>query len=59
MQVKAIKELISQGESERLEMKLSAGHRTEAVKTVCGMLNNPDGYLFFGVNDQADLVGQK
>jgi len=58
MQVKAIKELISQGESEWLEMKLSTGQRTEAAKTVCGMLNNLGGYVFFGVNDQTELVGQ-
>lgn len=58
MQIKYIKELISQGESDRLEMKLSTGQRTEAAKTVCGMLNNLGGYVFFGVNDQAELVGQ-
>ena len=39
MQVQAIKKRIDQGESERLEMKLSTGQGTEAAKTVCGTLN--------------------
>ncbi len=58
MHVKAIKERISQGESERLEMKLSTGQGTEAAKTVCGTLNTLGGYVFFGGNDEAEVVGQ-
>lgn len=58
MQVKAIKELLHHGESDRLEMNLSTGQRTEAAKTVCGMLNHLGGYVFFGVNEQGQLVGQ-
>ncbi len=39
MNIRELKELISNGESERLEFKRSTGQRTEPAKAVCAMLN--------------------
>ena len=44
MNVHDLKELVSGGESERVEFKRSTGQRTEAAKTVCGMLNGLGGF---------------
>lgn len=49
---------MSQGESERIEMKLSTGQRSEAAQTTCAMLNHLGGYIFFGVDDRGNPVGQ-
>ena len=39
MNIEELKELVKSSESEQLEFKLSTGQGTEAVKTVCAMLN--------------------
>ena len=49
----------AQGESERLEFKKSTGQRTEAAKTVCGMLNGRGGMVLIGVTDKGELLGQE
>jgi len=54
-----LKELISNGESERLEFKRSTGQRTEAAKTVCAMLNGLGGFVLFGVTNTAEIIGQQ
>jgi ATP-dependent DNA helicase RecG len=54
-----LKELISRGESDQVEFKRSTGQRTEAAKTVCGMLNARGGFVFFGVADDGEVVGQQ
>lgn len=59
MNLQTIKQLLSQGESDRVEMKLSTGQRTAATRTVCAMLNHLGGYIFFGVDDQGNPVGQE
>jgi ATP-dependent DNA helicase RecG len=51
--------LVSAGESEQTEFKKSTGQRTEAVKTVCGMLNTGGGFVLFGVTDGGKIVGQQ
>jgi ATP-dependent DNA helicase RecG len=51
--------LVVQGESETLELKRSTGQRTDALKTVCGMLNGAQpGVVMFGVTDDGQVVGQ-
>ena len=59
MNLRELKDLISDGESERLEFKRSTGQRTEAAKTVCSMLNGLGGFVLFGVSDNGELVGQQ
>ena len=54
-----LKNLVSMGESDRLEFKRSTGQRTQAAKTACAMLNGIGGFILFGINDNGDFVGQQ
>ena len=58
MNLRELNKIVASGESERIEFKNSTGQRTAAMKTVCGMLNGLGGFVFFGVSDKGDLVGQ-
>lgn len=58
MNTRELQELVSDGESERLEFKRSTGQRTEAAKAVCAMLNGLGGFVLFGITDKGELVGQ-
>lgn len=58
MNLQELTQLIAPGESEQIEFKRSTGTRVEGVKTVCAMLNGTGGFVFFGVNDRGELVGQ-
>lgn len=53
-----IVQLISLGESENLECKLTTGARKEATQTVCAMLNRNGGLVVFGVKPDGQVVGQ-
>jgi ATP-dependent DNA helicase RecG len=53
-----LERIVDQGETERVEFKRSTGQRTEAMKTVCAMLNGMGGYVLFGVGNDGTLVGQ-
>ena len=44
--------LVARGESEQTEFKNSTGQRTEAVKTVCAMLNTVGGFVIFGADGE-------
>lgn len=59
MNLRELAHLVSTGESERLEFKRSTGQRSEAAKTVCGMLNGLGGIVLFGVSDQGVVCGQQ
>ena len=59
MNLRELKELISDGESERLEFKRTTGQRTEAAKSVCAMLNGLGGFVLFGVTDKGEILGQQ
>ena len=60
MNLKNLQELIKHGESEKLEFKRTTGQRTEAMKTVCAMLNGHHGGLvIFGVTDKGEIQGQQ
>ena len=59
MNVRELNELISNGESERLEFKRSTGQRTDAAKAVCAMLNGLGGFILFGVNNKGEVTGQQ
>jgi ATP-dependent DNA helicase RecG len=58
MNTHELRELVADGESDRLEFKKSTGQRTHAAKTVCGMLNGLGGFVLFGVTDKGDVIGQ-
>lgn len=54
-----IKTLVAEGESETLEFKLSTGRRSDAMKTVCAMLNQRGGHVLFGVSPEGEIKGQQ
>jgi len=58
MNVRELNELISDGESERIEFKRSTGQRTEAAKAVCAMFNGLGGFVLFGVNNKGEVIPQ-
>ena len=47
MHLHELKDLISDGEAERIEFKRSTGQRTEGARTVCAMLNGLGGFVLF------------
>ena len=59
MNLTELKQIVSAGESERLEFKRSTGQRTEAAKTACALLNGTGGIILFGVSDRGELSGQE
>jgi ATP-dependent DNA helicase RecG len=59
MNLPELNELIARGESEQVEFKKSTGQRTEAMHTVCGMLNGLGGFILFGVAPDGKTVGQQ
>jgi ATP-dependent DNA helicase RecG len=59
MNTRELKDIVTGGESERLEFKRSTGQRTEAAKSVCAMLNGLGGFVLFGVTDKGEIVGQQ
>jgi ATP-dependent DNA helicase RecG len=59
MNLKELKAIVGKGESERTEFKRSTGQRTEAAKTVCALANGLGGFVFFGITDKGEVVGQQ
>lgn len=47
-----IERAVARGESPQAELKRTAGRRTDAAKTVCGMLNACAGFVVFRVADE-------
>ena len=58
MNLQEVTELVSAGESERVEFKRTTGQRSEAAHTVCAMLNGLGGFVLFGVTDAGNITGQ-
>ena len=59
MNMADIRRMVASGESERLEFKRTTGQRSEAAKSVCGMLNGIGGHVLFGVTDKGNITGQQ
>jgi len=60
MQIKQLKALIKQGESDVLEFKTSTSSIDSAMKTLCAFLNSDHGgTVIFGVKDNGELIGQE
>ncbi len=51
-------DIIKGGESETVEFKKSTGLLREAIEALCGFANLRGGYLFFGVTDNGNILGQ-
>lgn len=54
-----VRQVVAGGESLQAEFKRTTGQRSEAAKTVCGMLNASGGFVLFGVSDDRRLLGQQ
>ena len=54
-----VEALASGGESDIIEFKRSTGQRSDAMRTICGMLNGRGGYVLFGVTDAGVIEGQE
>lgn len=59
MNLPQLQSLVDVGESELLEFKRSTGSLREAAATICAFLNGRGGQIFFGVADDASIVGQQ
>jgi ATP-dependent DNA helicase RecG len=59
MLLEELQKLVAAGESENLEFKKTTGQRTEAVKTICALLNDLGGFLLFGISDKGEIAGQQ
>ena len=54
MNIEQVKTIIASGEGSTLEFKKSTGQLSRAMETLCGMLNNDGGHIFFEGNRVAD-----
>jgi ATP-dependent DNA helicase RecG len=57
--LREVERVVARGESLQAEFKLTTGQRTDAAKTVCGMLNASGGFVIFGVSDSGQIRGQQ
>src|SRR5277367_3964658 len=58
MNIKQLKSLIAQGESETLEFKTSTAQLKPACETLCGYLNAKGGTVLIGVRNNGEIIGQ-
>ena len=59
MNLEQLRQLVAEGESERLEFKKSTGELRGGMDTLCGMLNANGGQVLFGVTDAGKILGQQ
>ena len=57
--IRQVKNLVSQGEGQRIEFKQKASFPEKIVKEVVAFANSDGGYLFVGVADDGSLEGLK
>ncbi|EEZ95974.1 TPA: putative DNA binding domain-containing protein [Legionella pneumophila] len=58
MNIDQLEQIVSQGESECLELKTSTTQLKAALETVCAFLNLKGGQVILGVKDNGTLIGQ-
>jgi ATP-dependent DNA helicase RecG len=58
MNIRQLKSLIVQGESETLEFKTSIAQLKSACETLCGFLNAKGGIVLIGISDKGQIIGQ-
>lgn len=59
MNIRELEAIVAGGEESQVEFKRSTGQRSDAAKTVCGMLNGAGGFVVFGVTDAGEIRGQE
>ncbi len=59
MTLDQISAIVAAGESDTIECKATTGTRREAAATVCAMLNQRGGFVFFGVAPDGHIAGQQ
>ena len=59
MNLKDLKKIAKNGESDTVEFKLSTGQLNRGVETLCAFLNSKGGTLFLGIKDDGEIVGEK
>jgi ATP-dependent DNA helicase RecG len=57
--IEQLKQLISTGESNRLEFKKSTTQIKAAFETLCAFLNGAGGSVLIGIADNGQIVGQQ
>jgi ATP-dependent DNA helicase RecG len=57
--LRELQTIVSGGESEKVEFKRSTGQRTDACKAVCALANGVGGFVFFGITDKGEIIGQQ
>ncbi len=58
MTIGEIRQIITKGESEFLELKKSTGQFTRAAESLCAFLNGQGGKVIIGVTPEGKIVGQ-
>lgn len=58
MNLEDLQQLVSQGESERLEFKKTTAEMRGGMETLCGFLNGSGGSVLFGVTPAGKINGQ-
>ncbi|MGA2701240.1 MAG: ATP-binding protein [Isosphaeraceae bacterium] len=58
MNLEALRRLVAEGESERLEFKKTTSELRSAMTTLCALLNGSGGKVLFGVTDGGKILGQ-
>src|SRR5262245_36535739 len=59
MNIRQLKALVAQGESETLEFKTSTAQLKTACETLCGFLNAKGGIVLIGVGNKGQIIGQQ
>jgi ATP-dependent DNA helicase RecG len=58
MELEELRQLVAQGESERLEFKRTTGELKDGMSGICAMLNGDGGRVLFGVTPSGKISGQ-
>ncbi len=58
MNIKQLKSLIAEGESETLEFKTSTAQLKSACETLCAYLNGKGGKVLIGIRNNGEIIGQ-
>ncbi|MBA3752461.1 putative DNA binding domain-containing protein [Candidatus Dependentiae bacterium] len=59
MNIRALKTLVKQGETDTIEFKLSTGQLARATETLCAFLNKKGGMVLLGISDSGEILGEK
>ncbi len=57
MEIRTLKQLVRQGEGERLEFKLKTNHPDKIVREMVAFANTSGGWVLIGVSDNQEIKG--